>query len=103
MDGTELSRWQTLIEDACDYVQTRCKVDAPDSAQTARLEKLAAAYALKLYCVLGDPAFSQFVAGDVRLTLPADGQSRGEALWNELSRQNADLIHIDGFLFGRVM
>lgn len=103
IDSAELLRWRSLAEDACRYVQAHCKVKNPDSSQTARLEMLSAAYALKLYSMCGDNQLTQFVAGDVRLTSSADRQQRAEQLWRELAENSADLIHTGGFLFGRVM
>lgn len=103
IEEAELSRYETLIGDACDYVQSRCKVDDPDSGQTKRLEMLAAAYALKLYGACTEDGLSQFVAGDVRLTLSAGKDGIGEKRWRELAAENADLIDFGGFIFGRVI
>lgn len=103
IDSEELSKWGTLIEDACEYVLSRCTVESPDSAQTRRLELLSAAYALKLYGMCGNEDLTQFVAGDVRLTLSADRREQADRLWDELVSRNADLIGEGGFLFGRVI
>lgn len=103
IEETELGHWQTLLEDACAYVQSRCKVENPGSDETRRLEMLAAAYALKLYGACAEDGLSQFVAGDVRLTLSAGKDGVGEKHWRELAADNADLIDTGGFLFGRVI
>ena len=103
LESAEVSRWEPLIEDACRYVQSLCTVEAPDSAQTARLETLGAVYALRLYEMCGNSQLTQFVAGDVRLTSSADRQARANKLWEELAAQNADLIGTERFLFGRVI
>ncbi len=103
VEEAELSRFETIIADACDYVQSRCRVDDPDSGQIRRLEMLAAAYALKLYGTCAEDGLSQFVAGDVRLTLSAGKDGIGEKHWRELAEDNADLIDTGGFLFGRVI
>lgn len=102
VDSSELSRWSPLVEEACRLVQSRCRVREPDSEQTGRLELLSAAYAFRLYA-MGGGQLSQFVAGDVRLTLPADAADRAERLWRELEANNADLIEGGGFIFGRVI
>ena len=103
LDSNELPRWGTLVRDACAYVQAHCTVKDPDAEQTARLEALAAAYALKLYGMYADEGITQFVAGDVRLTSSAGTGKKANSLWDELLRSNADLIHTGGFLFGRVI
>lgn len=103
IDSDEMSKWGTLIEDACEYIQSRCTVENPDSAQTRRLEMLSAAYAVRLYGMCGNDDLTQFVAGDVRLTLSADRREQADRLWDELVSQNADLIGTGGFLFGRVI
>ena len=101
-DSEEIARMRPLVEDACDYVQRRCKIAAPNSAQQRRLEALSAAYAWKLYSLSGD-SLSQFIAGDVHLTSSADGGGNAERYWRELLRHSGDLIDDDRFLFGRVM
>ena len=103
LDSEELPRWGVLVQDACAFVQAHCTVTAPDEAQTARLEALAAAYALRLYGMCADEGLTQFVAGDVRLTSSAGNGKNTLSLWDELLRANADLIHTGDFLFGRVM
>jgi len=101
IDSEELSRWGTLIQDACAFVQAHCLAENPDEAQTTRLEALAAAYTLRLYNRCAGEGITQFAAGDVRLTSSAGTGAAG--LWEELLRDNADLIHTGGFLFGRVI
>ncbi len=102
IDSSELPKWRSLVEDACAYVQSRCKAENPDSEQTARLEMLGAAYALRLFSLCGDQ-ITQFIAGDVHVTSSADRRQRAEQLWRELAANSADLIHTDGFIFGRVI
>ena len=103
LDSEELPRWNVLVRDACAYVQSHCTAKDPDEEQTARLEALAAAYALKLYGMCADEGITQFVAGDVRLTSSAGNGKNARSLWDELVSANPDLIHTGGFLFGRVM
>ena len=103
LESSEVSRWSSVVEVACRYVQSLCVTDDPDSGQTARLETLAAVYAFALYEMCGNSRLTQFVAGDVRLTSSADRQARAKKLWEELAAQNADLIGTEGFLFGRVI
>ena len=103
IDSSQAQQWRALAEDACQYIASRCVVKQPDSAQTARLEMLAAAYTLKLYGMCGDDELTGFTAGDVRLTSSADRRERSESLWRELAANNADLIGAEGFIFGRVI
>ena len=103
IDSEELPKWSALISYACDFVQSRCVTDDPDRDQTRRLEMLCAVYALKLFGMCGDNDLTQFVAGDVRLTLSADRREQADRLWDELVSRNADLIGEGGFLFGRVI
>lgn len=103
VDSAELERWSPLVEIACDYVLRHCAVEEPDSEQTGRLEMLAAAYALRLYCLSADEGVTQFTAGDVRVTSSAGRLQNSEQLWRELAEANTDLIHAEGFLFGRVI
>ena len=103
LESSEVSRWSSVIEVACRYVQSRCVTDDPDRDQTRRLEMLCAVYALKLFGMCGDNDLTQFVAGDVRLTLSADRREQADRLWDELVSRNADLIGEGGFLFGRVI
>ena len=103
VDSDALEHWTPLVEDACAFVQSRCVVSAPDEAQRRRLEALSAAYAAYLYSLSGDGAVSQFTAGDVKLTSSASGAEKAERLWRVLAENNADLVRVGGFLFGRVM
>ena len=103
LNSSELVRWRPLIEDVCRWVEAHCTVQTPDSEQTKRLELLSAAYALRLFSMSGGRQLSQFVAGDVRLTSPADAAKKAEQLWRELAAGNTDLIQTGGFIFGRVM
>lgn len=103
VDSTESERWSPLVEIACDYVLRHCAVEQPDLDQTKRLEMLAAAYALKLYCLSADEGVTQFAAGDVRVTSSAGRLQKSIRLWNELAEANTDLIQAEGFLFGRVI
>ena len=103
IDSEELPKWSALISYACDFVQSRCVTDDPDRDQTRRLEMLCAVYALKLFGMCGDNDLTQFVAGDVRLALSADRHKQAQCLWEELALQNADLVRVGGFLFGRVI
>lgn len=103
VDSEELQRRRVLIEDACDYVLSRCIKEAPCESDMRRLELLSAAYALKLYAMCGDNQLREFVAGDVRLASSADGRQQAESLWRELVQSNSDLINAEGFLFGRVI
>ena len=103
IDSSGISRWATLVEDACRFVQSLCRVENPNSEQTERLEMLSAAYALRLYMMCGDSGLTHFVAGDVKLTSSADRRKNAMRLWQELAQQNADLIRGGGFVFGRVI
>ena len=102
IDSEEMFRCRALVEDACDHVRLRCKTAQPDAAQERRLEALCAAYAWKLYSLRGG-ALTQFIAGDVHLTSAGSGSDQAERYWQELLRQNSDLVKTDDFLFGRVM
>ena len=100
LESSEMSRWSSVIEVACRYVQSLCTVDEPDSDQTARLETLGAIYALRLYESCGSDRLTDFKAGDVSLTSSAGSADR---LWKETAKCNADIIRSDDFIFGRVM
>lgn len=101
-DG-ELNRFRPLAETACRYVGSRCLIADPDAEQTARLELLAAAYALRLSETCNADGVTSFKAGDVSLTTSsADGADRSERLWRGLCAANPDLIAPEGFLFGRM-
>lgn len=102
LEAEETEQLLPFAEDACVYVQERCKVSEPDEAQTRRLELLAAAYALRLYSLRGGQ-LQQFVAGDVRLTAANGWAENAGRLWRELAADSADLIKNDDFLFGRVI
>lgn len=103
LDSVDAEKYRVLAEDACDHVMSLCKVTEPDSAQSARLEMLAAAYLLKLYGMCDAPKLTSFAAGDVKFTSSAGGHSHGALLWEELCAASTDLINPTGFLFGRVM
>lgn len=102
LETEEAAHLLPLAEDACAYVQERCRVSEPDEAQMRRLELLAAAYALRLYSLRGGQ-LQQFTAGDVRLTAAAGWTENAGRLWRELAADSTDLIKNDDFLFGRVI
>lgn len=105
LDSADAEKYQVFAENACDHVMSLCKIEEPDSAQTARLEMIAAAYLLKLYGMCDAPKLTSFAAGDVKLTSSVGGRSDSASLWEELCAANTDLIKSveSGFLFGRVM
>ena len=102
MSAGEARQRQALCDTACAYVESLCRVSSPDSAQTARLEMLAAAYALRLCGMCDAQGITSFTAGDVKIDSSADRRNRGEDLWNELCAASGDLIDNTDFLFGRV-
>lgn len=103
LDADALQRWTPLIGDACAFVEDRCLVKEPNSRQTARLEALSAAYALRLYSLCGDSQIRELTVGDVKLTSSADRHQTAAQFWQELAADNADLVRTGGFLFGRVI
>ena len=102
IEAGEAFRFSDLIGDACAFVESHCRVEAPDESQQRRLEALAAAYALRLYDIYGESNLRSFTAGDVKFTSSADSVGKGERLWQELKAANSDLIDAGNFLFGRV-
>ena len=99
-DVSEMCRWRGLIEDACRYVEAHAAVTAPDREQSARLELLAAAYAYRMLEICDTDRLTSFTAGDVKFT-SSDG--RAEQLWQQLCRDNSDLLNTNGFIFGRIV
>lgn len=103
VENKELSKWRTLIDDACAFVEEHAVVDNPDKMQTRRMELLSAAYAFRLYEMCSDDNVTSFTAGDVKITSSAAGRGRSEKIWNELCSQSGDIINTDGFVFGRIV
>lgn len=103
LENSEIYKWKTLIEDACDYVKSITVKENPDESESRRLEMLCAAYALKLYSLCNDKNITSFTAGDVQITSPDRKETRGERLWKEYSEKYCELIDTKSFLFGRVV
>lgn len=103
LDNSEIYKWKTLIDDACDYVKSITVKENPDESETGKLEMLCAVYALKLYSLCNDENITSFTAGDVQITSPKSGESKGERLWKEYSEKYSGLIDTKSFLFGRVI
>lgn len=101
IENSQLYKWHTLIEDACAFVSSKCIKSELDENDIKRLEMLCAVYALKMSSMCNDDNITSFTAGDVKIT--SSGGNNFEKLWSELAAKSADLIKIDGFLFGRVM
>ena len=101
-DVSEMCRWRGLIEDACRYVEAHAAVTAPDREQSARLELLAAAYAYRMLEICDTDRLTSFTAGDVKFTSSDGKAGRAEQLWQQLCRDNADLLKTGGFIFGRI-
>jgi hypothetical protein len=45
---------------------------------------------------------TSFTAGDVKITSPDGADNAGEKLWQELKKENADLLRGENYLFGRM-
>lgn len=103
LDNSEIYKWKTLIDDACDYVKSITIKENLDESETGKLEMLCAAYALKLYSLCNDENITSFTAGDVQIASPKSGESKGERLWKEYSEKYSELIDTKSFLFGRVI
>ena len=103
LDGNEVYKWRTLIDDACVYIETHSKTKNPDENEIKRLEMLCAVYAFRLYCMCNDENKTSFTAGDVKITSPDGGKNKGESLWKEYVGKSGDLIDTQSFLFGRVI
>ena len=103
LDGSEVYKWRTLIDDACVYIETHSKTKNPDENEIKRLEMLCAVYAFRLYCMCNDENITSFTAGDVKITSPDGGKNKGEILWKEYVEKSGDLIDTQSFLFGRVI
>lgn len=98
--NSEIYKWRALIEDACVYIETHLIKKEINESDMKRIEMLSAVYAMKLYSLCNDDNITSFTAGDVRITSPDNGKSKADRLWVEYSRQCADLIGTDEFLFG---
>lgn len=103
LDNSEIYKWRTLIEDACDYVKAITVKDNLDESETRKLEMLSAVYALKLYSLCNDENITSFTAGDVQITSPKSCENKVERLWKEYSEKYSELIDTKEFLFGRVI
>lgn len=103
LNNNEIFKWRTLIEDACNYINSVVIKREPDETDKSRIDMLCAIYAFKLYSLCADENITSFTAGDVRVTSPAENGSKAEKLWKEYCEKSGDLINTKGFLFGRVM
>ena len=103
LDNSEIYKWRTLIDDACDYVKAITEKDNLDESETRKLEMLSAVSALKLYSLCNDENITSFTAGDVQITSPKSSENKGERLWKEYSEKYSELIDTKEFLFGRVI
>lgn len=102
IDKSECAHWQTVVDDACDYIEAHSLIKEPNHSQMKRLEMLSAAYAYRLYCRCNDNNITSFTAGEVKI-ISRGGNNRAETLWKELAAKSKDLIENEEFLFGRVM
>lgn len=101
--GEEETRFVSLANDACRYIESIKSKRELSKSDEKRLELLAAAYTFRLFSMCGSEELRSFVAGDVRITSSAGVREKAESLWNALSAENSDLVGGSGFLFGRVM
>ncbi len=102
IDGKELLKLRFLVDEACEFVESRCKKSDPTPTEQGRLETLCAVYALRLVELSNDENITSFTAGDIKLSSPADS-GRYDKLWGELVSRSADLITQDNYIFGRVI
>lgn len=103
VDNSELSKWRSLISDACDYIESISVKRNLSKRDENRKEMLTAVYAYRMYSLCNGQKISSFVAGDVRITSPDGELSGAEAMWKEYEKNCADLLEDKGFYFGRVV
>lgn len=103
LENDEIYRWKTLIDDACEYINSIVVKENLSEGEIRRIEMLCAVYALKLYSLCNDENITSFTAGDVHITSPDVSENRCERLWKEYSEKCSGLVDTKGFLFGRVV
>ncbi|HBM98196.1 MAG TPA: hypothetical protein DD413_02095 [Ruminococcus sp.] len=103
LSNSEIYDWRSLIDEACDYVNSIVIKENLNAADYAGIEMLCAVYAFRLYSLCKAQEVSSFKAGDVSVTSPADSAERAEKLWLEYLEQYSDLVQKKRFLFGAVM
>lgn len=103
LSNSEIYEWRSLIDEACDYVNSIVIKENPDSLDDKRIEILCAVYAYRVYSLCKEQEVSSFKAGDVSITSPAGDTQRADKLWTEYLERYSDLVQKKRFLFGAVM
>lgn len=102
IDETEVPKWKSLINDACNCVYSKVKKENLTEDDISRLDFLCAVYACRLYLAAIPSEPTSFAAGDFRVNSSADKAEKIEKLWKEVSEKYSDLLHSKNFLFGAV-
>jgi hypothetical protein len=103
LENSEIYKWDSIIDEACKYVNSLLKSEISDDYDKLRLENLCAVYSYRLYCLCNNNTLSSFKAGDVTITSSAPSVDKAEMLWKDYCLKCQDLIDSQEFLFGRVM
>ena len=102
-ENSEIYKWKTLIDDACDYIESITVKENLTESETRKLEMLCAVYAFRLYSLCNEENITSFTAGDVKITSPQSRNDRSERLWLECFEKCRGLVDTGKFIFGRVV